>query len=88
MVICLAPTSRHVPSACCTVACSGVRSSRPRIALQRDPAIGFDYLASANSTITIAASGQWPINMAPVTAIDMRAFILRLRFLSAIHPFL
>ena len=44
--------------------------------------------ASVNSTITIAASGQWPINMAPVTAIDIRAFMFRLRFLSAIHPFL
>ena len=44
--------------------------------------------ASANSTITIAASGQWPMSMAPVTAMDINAFMFRLRFLSAIQPFL
>jgi hypothetical protein len=44
--------------------------------------------ARAKRTITIAASGQWPITIAPVTAIDMRAFMFKLRFLSAIQPFL
>ncbi|MNY49674.1 hypothetical protein D3C86_1851160 [compost metagenome] len=44
--------------------------------------------ARANRNMTMAASGQWPMIMAPVTAIDMSAFMFRLRFFSAIQPFL
>ena len=39
-------------------------------------------------TMTIAASAQEPINTAPVTATAIRAFMLKLRFLMAIKPFL
>jgi hypothetical protein len=44
--------------------------------------------ANANRNMTMAASGQWPIAMPPVTAMAIRAFMFRLRFFSAIQPFL
>ena len=71
------------------MAVSGARSIRPRIALRaRSSDLASMTSASANRTITIAASGQCPINIAPVTAIDISALMFRLRFLSAIQPFL
>src|SRR5690625_6469663 len=44
--------------------------------------------ARANSTITMAASGHCPIRIAPVTAMLIKALILRFRFLRAIQHFL
>ncbi len=42
--------------------------------------------AMANSTLTIAASGHWPMSTAPVTAMLIRALMFRLRFFRAIQP--
>ncbi|MNF86069.1 hypothetical protein D3C84_684920 [compost metagenome] len=42
--------------------------------------------AMAKSTLTMAASGHWPISRAPVTAMLISALMFRLRFFRAIQP--
>jgi hypothetical protein len=42
--------------------------------------------ASAKSTITIAASGHWPITTAPVTAMAISALMFSVRWRSAPQP--
>ncbi len=83
---CLAGSSFHSPPTS-TVACSGASCSRPRMALRaRSRDFASISSAMANSTLTIAASGHWPISMAPVTAMLIRALMFRLRFFRAIQP--
>ena len=85
----LAGSSVHEPSACRTVAVSGAKSISPRMALRaRSSDFASITSANANRNMTMAASGQWPIAMPPVTAMAIRAFMFRLRFFSAIQPFL
>ena len=43
--------------------------------------------ATLNRNITMAASGHWPISTAPVTAMLIRALMLRLPLRTAIQPF-
>src|SRR5690625_1930254 len=61
----------------CSTACRALSRERASI-----------HSARANKDITIAASGHSPIAKAPVTAILIKALILRLRFLMATQPFL
>lgn len=86
---CAASIVRHDPSASCTVAVSGASCIRPWIAL-RARSSDFASISSAivNSTITIAASGHWPIAIAPVTAMLISALMFRLPLRIAIQPFL
>ena len=87
-VTALANTSCHAPSACKTVAFSGLKSNKPRMALRaRSSDLASINSAMVKSTITIAASGQWPMMTAPVTAIAIKALMFKLKFLSAIQPF-
>lgn len=84
-----ASRSTQLPSASCTVTRSGVICIRPLMALRarsRDRAS--INSATVNRNITIAASGHWPISTAPVTAMLIKALMLRLRFFRAIQPFL
>ena len=84
-----AGTVLQLPSPWRTVAVSGASSIRPRMALRaRSSDFASITSASAKRTITIAASGQCPMSIAPVTAIDISALMFRLRFLRAIQPFL
>ena len=85
----LAATSCQLPSACNTVARSGVSCINPLMALRaRSSDLASISSAIVNSTITIAASGHWPKKSAPVTAILISALMLRLPLRMAIQPFL
>ena len=79
----------QLPSACRTVALSGARASSSRMALR---ALSRDFASMASErlkrTMTMAASGNWPMRTAPVTATAMRAFMLRFRLETASQPFL
>src|SRR5690625_6053815 len=44
--------------------------------------------ATANNTMTMAASGHCPIKTAPVTAMLMSALIFKLALITAVQPFL
>ena len=85
----LTPICCHESSGCCTVTVSGVSCSSPFIAL-RARSSDFTSISSAivNSTMTIAASGHWPMMSAPVTAMLINALMFRLPLLMAIQPFL
>ena len=81
--------SFQAPSACRTVAVSGAASISLRMALRARSSDSASIISAIeNSTITIAASGHWPMITAPVTAIAIRALMLRLKLRSAIKPFL
>ncbi len=82
-----AATDAQLPSGWRTVAVSGASRIRPWIAL-RARSSDFASISSAmvNSTITIAASGHWPISIAPVTAMLISALMLRLPLRIAIQP--
>ena len=85
----LAATSSHAPSLCSTVARSGVSCINPLMALRaRSSDLASISSATVNNTITIAASGHCPKRMAPVTAMLIRALMLRLKLRIAIQPFL
>ncbi len=89
MATTLASTGNQLPSGCRTVACSGAIAIRPRTALRaRSSDAASMRSASANSTITMAASGHCRISMAPVTAMLISALMFRLPLDSAIQPFL
>ena len=65
----------------------GARSSRPRMALRaRSSERASISSATLNRNITMAASGHWPISTAPVTAMLIRALMLRLPLRTAIQP--
>ena len=85
----LASTSCHVPSACWTIAVSGVRFIREPIAfLALSSDLASISSAMVNNTITIAASGHCPRTKAPVTAILISALIFKLPLRIEIQPFL
>ena len=72
-----------------TVAVSGVIAMRPRTAfLARSRERVSISSATAKRKITTAASGHSPMAAAPMTATLIRKFILRVKVLSAIQPFL
>lgn len=84
---CAASTVCHEPSGCLTVAVSGASRIRLWIALRaRSSERASISSATVKSTITIAASGHWPIAIAPVTAMLISALMFRLPFVSAIQP--
>ncbi|MNH19781.1 hypothetical protein D3C72_1319430 [compost metagenome] len=86
---CLTSTSRHWPSACRTVAISGVSCINPPMALRaRSSERASINSATVNRNMTMAASGHCPISTAPVTAMLISALMLRLPFFRAIQPFL
>ena len=85
----LAATSCQLPSACKTVARSGVNCINPRMAFRaRSSDLASISSAIVNNTITIAASGHCPRKSAPVTAMLIKALMLRLPLRMAIQPFL
>ena len=89
MATALAGSSTQSPSACCTVAISGVSCSKLRMALRaRSKDFASINSARVNRTMTMAASGHCRSNTAPVTAMLIRALILRLPWRNAIQPFL
>ena len=78
----------QLPSALCTSAWGGLKSSKPLMALRaRSTARASIASAMAYSAMTMAASGHWPMRKAPVTATVISALILSLNWRSAAQPF-
>ena len=82
-----AGVSTHVPSGARMWAVSGANATSERMALRARSRLRASMSsATAKSHITTAASGHWPIAIAPTTATDISKFMVRRRARRAWNP--